>query len=375
MLLLLPASSAWAGRVWATGHDADFHCNGGGPQCHYLSTALNYVRAAAPDPTKKVLVVDNNGLELDNSLTAFGIPHDTIDPSSPAFGTTPFSTDTYSAIAVASDASCGGCDLNQSGTSDSDAINARAGDFSAFFNAGGGVLALAGARHGGNSTSSPNVYYNFMPLPVGGVAVTNPFCLTPDGAFLGLEDPAGCPDAAKHTGTHDDINCCATHNSFTKPDPSSAVKVAETDAADLAETLFAEGVISGGKIVGAAPGPSAPVTAPLTPAPVPQAVVPSKASISVLGVRTACVSTSFRPTVNIRAPAGVKTITVSVDGRRVKTSKKSKFTLAISVRKLKAGRHRITVVAVDSRNRTTTQQRSFFRCAQKAAAKQPQFTG
>jgi hypothetical protein len=381
MLLLLPAGSAWAGKVWATGHDADYHCNGGSAssttnQCHYVLTAVNYVRSGAPDPTKKVLALDNLGLRLDSSLTSLGIPHDTVDPRSAAFGTTPFSTDTYSAIAVASDYTCGGCDLNHppGTTTDSDAINARAGDFTAFFNAGGGVLALAGADHGGGSGA--NVYYNFMPLPVGGVAVSPPFCLTAPGAALGLEDQR-CPDAAKRTGTHDDINPYATHNSFNNPDPSGAVKVAETDAENFAETLFADGVIVGGKIVAAAAvTPAAPAPPLPLSLPPPKPVVPSKASISVRGVRTTCVSTSFSPTISIRAPAGVKNITVSVDGRRVQTSKKSRFTLAISVRKLKAGRHSLSVVAVDSRNRTTTQHRSFFRCAQKAAAKpRPVFTG
>jgi hypothetical protein len=88
------------------------------------------------------------------------------------------------------------------------------------------------------------------------------------------------------------------------------------------------------------------------------------------------VSSSFSPSVSVRAPAGLKRVTVSVDGRRVQTTKRSKFKLSVNVRKLKPGRHTLTVVTVDSRNRATTTRRSFFRCAQKAAARpQPQFTG
>src|SRR5947209_11614109 len=137
--LIVPAS-ALAGRLWATGHDADYHCFVGQPQCHYLQAALTYVRGGAPDPTKKVLVLDNGANELDHDLTTLGVPHDTVDPSSSAFASTSFDVGTYSAIAVASDASCSGCDLNatpsgSSVTPDSDAINARQLDIQAFFNA------------------------------------------------------------------------------------------------------------------------------------------------------------------------------------------------------------------------------------------------
>jgi hypothetical protein len=128
------------------------------------------------------------------------------------------------------------------------------------------------------------------------------------------------------------------------------------------------------------PPPVAAASTPTTPAASPPATtpakVPAKATVSVLGVRTACVSSSFSPSVSVRAPAGLKRVTVSVDGRRVQTTKRSKFKLSVNVRKLKPGRHTLTVVTVDSRNRATTTRRSFFRCAQKAAARpQPQFTG
>jgi hypothetical protein len=251
----LPAS-AWAGRVLVTGHDADLHCSGGSidsGQCHYVAVALAYARGGAPTPSRKVLALDKGGLVLDSSLTSLGIPHDTVDPTSPAFASTPLSTDTYSAIVVASDASCGGCDLNDtsSGTPDSDAINARASAIAAFFNAGGGVVAFAGADHGdGNPSSGPDTYYSFIPVPVGGAAVASPFTLTAAGRAIGLEDQrAGI-------GTHDDINCCATHNSFTQPGAGSALQSAENDSQGLAETLIASGQISGGQLVsGALPPP------------------------------------------------------------------------------------------------------------------------
>jgi hypothetical protein len=72
--------------------------------------------------------------------------------------------------------------------------------------------------------------------------VSPPFTLTEAGRALGFEDAAG------GIGSNNDINCCATHNSFAVPEAGSGVQVAELDSQGLAETLFAEGVISGGQI-------------------------------------------------------------------------------------------------------------------------------
>jgi hypothetical protein len=54
---------------------------------------------------------------------------------------------------------------------------------------------------------------------------------------------------AQRKGTHPDVNCCATHNSFTLPAAGSAIQTAEIDSKGLAETLIAEGKVSGGAIV------------------------------------------------------------------------------------------------------------------------------
>jgi uncharacterized repeat protein (TIGR01451 family) len=273
LMVVLPASAAQAGRLLVTGHDADLHCSGG-EQCHFVEVATSYVRGGAPDPTKPVLILDNDEANspgqydfveaLDNAFGAGVVPRVVMEPQSPEWAAEPLTTDRYSAILVASDYNCGGCDLNpptdsgEENTADSDAINARKGAIEAFFNAGGGIYANAGDIHAdGNASNGADVFYEFLPLPVGGVPVSSPFCLTPEGAELGFEDPDGCPDPAKRRGTRDDINCCATHNSFTEPDPSTALKVAErdvgedgvSDASDVPETLFAEGIISGGRVV------------------------------------------------------------------------------------------------------------------------------
>src|SRR5262249_40443619 len=109
----------------------------------------------------------------------------------------------WSAIIVASDASCGGCDLNNTGSGhpDSDAINARTSAIQMFFNAGGGLLYLAGADNAFNAdgVTGKDIYYASVPVPVGGRPVSPRFTVTADGGSLGITDAMA--------------NCCATHNS------------------------------------------------------------------------------------------------------------------------------------------------------------------
>ena len=245
-LFVLPASEAMAGRVLVTGHDADFHCSGGS-QCHFVQVAVRYVRGGAPDPRKPVLVLDRLDLDfvraLDNAFGTGRVPRVVMDPRSDAFRRAPLTTSRYSAILVASDLNCGGCDLNESGsTPDSDAINRRRADIARFFNRGGGIYANAGATHGdGNAGNGRDNYYSFIPIPIGGVPVSPPFRLTAAGRRLGFTDGS--------RGTPDDINCCETHNSFRRPPRGSALGIAEFDRQGLAETLFAQGRITGRGIV------------------------------------------------------------------------------------------------------------------------------
>ena len=174
LVLLVPASAS-AGRLVVTGHDADFHCTGG-QQCHFVRVAVDYVRGGAPD--RPVLVLDRLDLDLVTALdAAFGagaVPREVLDPRSPEFASAPLTTSRYSAILIASDVNCGGCDLNEfDSTPDSDAINARSADIAAFFNAGGGVYANSGAIHGdGDAATGADTYYSFLPVPVGGKPVS-----------------------------------------------------------------------------------------------------------------------------------------------------------------------------------------------------------
>lgn len=236
-LISIPAS---AGNIYLTGHDLDLHCSGGAPQCHALGLALDFVASGAPTPTKPMLFLDS-GTELQtaagqsttkavNSIQGAGNPFNFVvmDPTSASFVSTPLNTSTYSAIAIASDFTCGGCDLN---ATEEAAINARKGDIASFFNAGGGLLYLAGA----DELAS---YYGSVPIAATAVPVTAPFKLTSAGVTFGLTDPG-------------DDNCCATHNSFATPPSGSALVVLETDSAGNAETLIAKDAkIGGGGITG-----------------------------------------------------------------------------------------------------------------------------
>jgi hypothetical protein len=269
-LVLLAPAQASAGRLVATGHDADIHCTGANQpdegQCGFMRVATNYVRAGSSAPVLSLDCSGGSGFPgnvagaLDGAFGAGVVPRVEKCPSNPSdnFASEPLTTARYSAIIVGS--SCVGSLNNQdcfTSTPDSDAINARRDDIIAFFNAGGGILALAGSENGdGDPATGPDTYYGFLPLPAGGVPVNGPFCLTAVGRSLGLHDQS-CPDTSQHAGTRDDINCCATHNSFTEPPGGSALLVAERDvgpdgvlsAGDAPETLIADGIASGGTIV------------------------------------------------------------------------------------------------------------------------------
>jgi hypothetical protein len=104
----------------------------------------------------------------------------------------------------------------------------------------------------------------------------------------------------------------------------------------------------------------------------------AKPAVGVAGVRRACTSSS---TVHVRftinAAAGLKRVTVTLDGKRVASTTKSRFTITVHTKKLKAGRHTITAVALDNKGQKTTVRKTIARCAaatpkRKAA---PRFTG
>ncbi len=363
LALLIMPTSASAGRLVATGHDTDDHCSDSSPeQCGFLRVATNYVRKGAPDPNKKVLLLDCNGGVRNALNNAFsnGLSNRRVCPSddASAFNKLPLTTSKFSAVLVGS--SCddsddvgignntlnltedlpGGCEEPGGSTPDSDLINKRKGDIKAFFNQGGGIFAMSGVNNGdGDPSNGPDRYYRFLPLDAQGVEVTSPFCLTNLGIALGFEDQ-DCPDPSKHSGTRDDINCCPTHNSFAEPEPGP-LKVAERDDDDFAETLVADAQIRGGKFVADKKGPRA----------------------TVKGVPAECTREDFSISVRLRDPAGIRSVRVLLDDRLRKKTTKRRFDVSIRASGLSAGQHRIKVRAVDQDGNVSVKVKRFTRCA------------
>jgi hypothetical protein len=234
LAVLATAPSASAGRLLESGHDFDLHCGEQSVQCNFVKIAVDYARKGAPDPSKPVLVLDRLNLDAQVAINrAFGagvVPMTVVDPRSVAFTTTPIDTAHWSAIFVASDTTCGGCDLNAAPnagaaqTADSTAISLRTKAIADFFDAGGGLVVGAGAQ---NSGGLPGVtfdtnnlpYYSFVATSGAGVA-TGPFQVTPLGSALGLTEA----DFIFST-----CGASCTHNSFAFPPAGSRLKPVELD--------------------------------------------------------------------------------------------------------------------------------------------------
>jgi hypothetical protein len=350
VLLALPAP-VFAGRIVATGHDADSHCSGydaPSGQCHFVAVAVNYVRGGAPTPNRPLLLLDcSTPSRIQTALNNAGLGSITgnqvICPSAnvAAFNATAFTTSSYSAILVGSSG-------DQTSVADSAALNARSGDIASFFNAGGGILAFAGDFNG-DDPADP--YYQFVPIGIGGKQVAPSFRLTPEGQGLGFQD------SVNGIGTNDDINCCPTHNSFQEPAAGSALQVAERDSSvpPAPETLFAEGTISGGTIK----------------------KKPSAGSVIKLPSNKKCVSRrKFR--IRIRQPGGIKiqTALVFVNGKKVKVLKRKVFrrkrhTAGVNLRGLPRGTFKVRIVVLTTDGNTLRGTRKYRTCTKKRRSKRP----
>jgi hypothetical protein len=230
--LLLMAAPASAGRLIVTGHDADRRCALLDQQCGFLKAAIRYVRETAPATSKPVLVLDRGPRQLACAIrkawTSGGSYRGprvrVVDPRSRTFRRLPIDVTRFSAVAIASDASCGGCDLEWV---DAAAIRNRRRDLQRFLNNSGGIYAGAG---GSNSA----VYYGFMPLPRAGPASSGPFEVTPYGRRIGFKLA--------------DLACCAVANTFETPDVGG-LDTAAQNANRVSDTLIADGVVRRGRLV------------------------------------------------------------------------------------------------------------------------------
>ncbi len=181
---------AAGGNIAITGHDDDFHGSTLGNA--QLAAMIAFARAGSPTPTLPVLSFDH-GSELTGRLTAAGVPFTNIDPDIGVPAASNFNVATYSAIAVASDSTCGGCDNTATSIAN---LTAAAPAIQAFLDAGGGIVAFAGA-------SRASTYYGFLPASAsaGGSPPSTGFIQTAFGASIGI--PA--------------VNGDATHNFFGAP--------------------------------------------------------------------------------------------------------------------------------------------------------------
>jgi hypothetical protein len=96
----------------------------------------------------------------------------------------------------------------------------------------------------------------------------------------------------------------------------------------------------------------------------------------VAGVPSSCVRGSFSARIRIRATGELRSVRVTLNGRRIMSTKQKSFTVRIPGRTLRSGRYRLRVVATDSLGRTVRITRAFRRCARPAQRPQvPTFTG
>lgn len=253
------ALPAFAGNIALTGHDDDFH-----QSTDALGQISAFATFAANGSSLPFLVLDAGG-ELTSGLTAAGITNFVNVNPVVASNVTDSLSDrsVYSAFLIASDTSCGGCDNNATTSAN---IAAHSTAIANFLNAGGGIVAFAGAFN--------SDYYSFLPQTASSVggAPSSGYSQTSVGATLGI--PA--------------VNGDATHNLFFDPGThgtSSAYQVAEVNSfgngtilgPNAATTLVCKNcTTSGGVVIGGGGGGST--------VPEPSSVVLFGIGISALGL-------------------------------------------------------------------------------------------
>lgn len=237
------AAPAFAGNIALTGHDDDLHCTfGDASACAQLVSLTNFARNGSALP---VLVFDS-GTQLSGSLTAHGIANVAFNPDVLVTDAM-FDPTLYSAFAVASDSTCGGCDNDPAGYA---AIAAHSTAIANFFNAGGGILGLTAASNGAD--------FNYVPQ----VATSTP--IGDSNGFVATGGSCTAPGFAA-------VNGDQTHNTFAAPGTagtSGSYCVAELLSRNGAAVTL---LLAGGTIV----------TGVITTG---TAAVPEPASLALLGI-------------------------------------------------------------------------------------------
>lgn len=86
-----------------------------------------------------------------------------------------------------------------------------------------------------------------------------------------------------------------------------------------------------------------------------------------------CITRNFSARVRVSDTAGIRLVSVYLDGRLLKQVATPRFSVAINVRGLRVGRHRIKVVASDRAGNRRVTTRTFRKCT--LGLTMPQFTG
>lgn len=238
---------AFAGSIFISGHDPDFHASAGhnaaGAQ-NLINLSLAFARDGSTLPvlflqsnTSNVLLGDHVDSEqglLNSGYSAAATPgthYVMLDANS--FATADLSL--YSALFLPSD---------HGGTLTEDdllAVNARSDDLITYLNAGGGLVAFAeDGFHAGRLVSGGAPLFGFLPFLVSSASLDqgeSGFTVTPFGASLGL--------------TVSDINGNFSHNIFTS---TGGMDVVDRDGDGNIVSLAYRGEIGR---VGAVPVPAA----------------------------------------------------------------------------------------------------------------------
>lgn len=263
LILLLGTSPAWAGPIFLTGHDPDFHAQGSPGAQNLLRAGLSFVTGGTyndNDPnTKKFLWVESRiptpGGHLigENGLIAVGLNAASHYDRANAAELAGANFSNYSAIAIAS--AFGGL-LTRA---ELDGLIARSNDIKNFINAGGGLLALSECFPCGanllDGQTAPDLF-GYLPVEVSSVPPIGSFTVTPEGAA----PPFGLVNS--------DVND-PTHNSFGL---IGGLTPLDRDQGNQATTLAGDVQIGGGGFCGV----------PGTP-PCPDGQVPGPASLLLVG--------------------------------------------------------------------------------------------
>ena len=147
--------------------------------------------------------------------------------------------------------------------------------------------------------------------------------------------------------------------------------LARNAAVTLINDTITRSTCAAGTGPGTGPGTETPDAGPDTTGPRLRVILPP-------GVRlppgsNVCTTRNFTARVRISDTAGIASVIVYLDGKRVKRTTLTRFSLQIKVRGLRVGRHRITVVARDRAGNRSVMRRHFRRCVLGLAA--PRFTG